>query len=214
MAGKSTTKTAKPAEEHKKPYHHGALREALLETSERILEREGITGLTLRAAARGAGSSHAAPKNHFDDKTGLLSELAARGVSRLTDSMLAAAEGQPTALARLNAIGRAYVEFAVANPGLFQLMFRSERLDRARPALVREAHRSLALLTDTVAAAHPVSQSSGDSSLASRAYVARAWTMVHGFATLLIAGRLDPLIGEDESGEGAMSLLEAMLALD
>jgi hypothetical protein len=128
--------------------------------------------------------------------------------------MLTAAEGQPTAQSRLNAIGRAYVEFAIANPDLFQLMFRSERLDRARPALVRETRRSLALLTESVAAAHPASQSAGDSSFADRAYVARAWTMAHGFAMLLTAGRLDPLIGEDKSSGNAMNLLEAMLALD
>src|SRR5215471_18022333 len=64
------------------PYHHGALREAMLEAAERILERDGIAGLTLRAAAREAGVSHAAPKNHFGDLRGLLSELAAVGFAR------------------------------------------------------------------------------------------------------------------------------------
>ena len=63
-------------------YHHGSLREALLQAAERILERDGIQGLTLRAAAREAGVSHAAPKNHFGDMTGLLSDLAAVGFER------------------------------------------------------------------------------------------------------------------------------------
>src|SRR5262249_61189906 len=59
------------------PYHHGSLREAMLRAAESILERDGIRGLTLRAAAREAGVSHAAPKNYFGDVTGLLSDLAA-----------------------------------------------------------------------------------------------------------------------------------------
>src|SRR5262252_4364083 len=71
------------------PYHHGSLREAMLEASERILERDGITGLTLRAAAREAGVSHAAPKNHFGDIRGLLSELAAAGFARFGAALVA-----------------------------------------------------------------------------------------------------------------------------
>src|SRR5690348_13441165 len=61
------------------PYHHGGLRNALLEAAERVLEREGLPGLTLRAVAREAGVSHAAPAHHFADLTGLVSELAAVG---------------------------------------------------------------------------------------------------------------------------------------
>src|SRR6476620_11974039 len=64
------------------PYHHGSLRESMLRAAESILERDGIGGLTLRAAAREAGVSHAAPKNHFGDMTGLLSDLAAVGFER------------------------------------------------------------------------------------------------------------------------------------
>src|SRR5882762_10020761 len=61
------------------PYHHGALHEALLNAAEKLLERDGLQGLTLRAVAREAGVSHAAPTHHFGDLTGLVSELAAIG---------------------------------------------------------------------------------------------------------------------------------------
>src|SRR4051812_37653561 len=60
-------------------YHHGALHDALLKAAEQVLERDGLSGLTLRAVAREAGVSHAAPAHHFGDLTGLLSELAAIG---------------------------------------------------------------------------------------------------------------------------------------
>src|ERR1700757_265317 len=69
------------------PYHHGSLREAMLRAAESILERDGIGGLTLRAAAREAGVSHAAPKNHFGDLSGLLSELAAGRFERFAAMM-------------------------------------------------------------------------------------------------------------------------------
>src|SRR5438876_6427866 len=117
------------------PYHHGSLREALLQAAERILERDGIQGLTLRAAAREAGVSHAAPKNHFGDLSGLLSELAAVGFERFVAMMqVNVRDGDPPAH-RMAAIGRGYVTFARTYPGLFLLMFRGERLDMSRPAL-------------------------------------------------------------------------------
>src|SRR5215470_15860891 len=72
------------------PYHHGALREALLKAAEKVLERDGLPGLTLRAVAREAGVSHAAPTHHFGDLAGLLSELAAIGYRQFGAAMIAA----------------------------------------------------------------------------------------------------------------------------
>src|SRR5665811_1625280 len=81
------------------PYHHGALRDALLEAAERVLERDGLSGLTLRAVAREAGVSHAAPTHHFGDLTGLVSELAAIGFRQFNAAMVAAgAAGGPSLL--------------------------------------------------------------------------------------------------------------------
>ena len=110
------------------PYHHGSLREAMLRAAESILERDGIGGLTLRAAAREAGVSHAAPKNHFGDVMGLLSDLAAVGFARFRATMEAHIRKGDPAPARLEAIGRGYVTFARTHPDLFLLMFRSERV--------------------------------------------------------------------------------------
>src|SRR5437870_528460 len=72
------------------PYHHGALRDALLKAAETVLERDGLQGLTLRAVARQAGVSHAAPTHHFGDLTGLVSELAAIGFQQFNAAMAAA----------------------------------------------------------------------------------------------------------------------------
>src|SRR5690348_3653414 len=100
------------------PYHHGALRDALLEAAERVLERDGLPGLTLRAVAREAGVSHAAPTHHFGDLTGLLSELAAIGFRQFSAAMTAA-KASGTLQEQGLAAARAYVAFAQAHPGMY-----------------------------------------------------------------------------------------------
>jgi AcrR family transcriptional regulator len=191
------------------PYHHGALRAAMLGAAERILERDGIQGLTLRAAAREAGVSHAAPKNHFGDVRGLLSELAAVGFARFVAALVAnVRDGDPRS-ARMAAIGRGYVAFARQNPGLFLLMFRGERLDFSRPALREAANSAFAVLARGAGA--------GDKPDAARlsvpqaARIAAAWSLVHGFAMLMLDGRLKPVIGMVEDGIDEMELLSAVL---
>lgn len=193
-----------------KPYHHGDLRAALLTTAEEIVNRDGVAGLTLRGVAREVGASHAAPKNHFDDLTGLLSELAAIGFTRFADRMQAAAAAQMSPTDKLNAIGRAYVEYALAEPGLFQLMFRGERLDKTRPALREAMERAFGTLAGSVAATHV---GDPDAGRATRAHAARAWSMVHGYAILLLDDRLNPLLDTDAPRADALALLDDMLTL-
>jgi AcrR family transcriptional regulator len=173
------------------PYHHGALRTALLEAAEAILDRDGIASLTLRAAARGAGVSHAAPTHHFADLTGLLTALAASGFIRFRAHLQAEVEAAgPDRRARLIALGRGYVGFARTCPGLFQLMFRSERLDWSSPALSTAGEAAFALLTqDQPEADHP-SDSHGFESLV---VAMSRWSLVHGLSSLLVDGRLGPL---------------------
>lgn len=194
-----------------RPYHHGALREALLDAAEAILDDEGINGLTLRAAARKAGASHAAPKNHFGDLTGLLSELAAIGFRRFSADLRAAAEREINPDRRGAARGKAYVHFAERYPGLFQLMFRSERLDPSRPALreaMDDAARALAEVVD-----EDREESSGMPPLARAARMIAAWSLVHGFSMLLLDGRLTAITRQLPEGFGTEDLLAEMLGI-
>jgi AcrR family transcriptional regulator len=115
------------------PYHHGALRDALLAAAERVLERDGLSGLTLRAVAREAGVSHAAPTHHFGDLTGLVSELAAIGFRQFNAAMAAAGAVGTSPIEKALARAKAYVAYAQAHPGMYGLMFRTERLDMTRP---------------------------------------------------------------------------------
>jgi AcrR family transcriptional regulator len=110
-----------------KRYHHGDLRRALIEAAERILENEGPSALSLRAVAREAGVSAAAPYHHFKDKNELLAAIAQEGFELLAQAMRggAADEGDPRQ--RLNALGVAYVRFARDNPALYSLMYSTAR---------------------------------------------------------------------------------------
>lgn len=176
------------------PYHHGDLPAALLEAAETVLRRDGLAALTLRAVAREAGVSHAAPAPHFKDLTGLLSELAAIGHTRLADAMEA---GAPP--------GRAYVGFAQDHPQLFRLMSSNDRLDSERPALREARIRSFHVLERARDMAIEPSDMEGI------ARMTAAWSLVHGFATLMIDGRLGMLLRAAPEGTTATDLLDAML---
>lgn len=191
-------------------YHHGALREALLKAAEKLLDRDGIKGLTLRAAAREAGVSHAAPKHHFGDAAGLLSELAVLGFERLRDFLAAGLRDGMIRGERLDAIGRGYVAFAEAHPALFLLMFRGERLDMTRPALRAAARSSLEVLAGAVGPDKGVADD-GPLTLVQAGRLARAWSLVHGFSMLLIDGRWKPLLARLPKGAGAGDLFEAII---
>ena len=192
------------------PYHHGALRDALLEAAERVLERDGLPGLTLRAVAREAGVSHAAPTHHFGDLAGLLSELAAIGFQQFHAAMTqaGAADGSPEmGIAR----AKAYVGYAQAHPGLYGLMFRTERLDMTRPALDQAASASFTELVGAVGASRHEQISEQAMSLDQAAAIARAWCLVHGFTMLLLDGRLSNILRRLPAGTDAETLLDAML---
>lgn len=105
-----------------KPYHHGDLRRALLTAAETVLERDGPTALSLRAVAREAGVSPAAPYHHFKDKRELLNAIAREGFSRIRSAM-AGAIGEAGAREKGSSMGAAYVEFAQTNPALYRVMF-------------------------------------------------------------------------------------------
>lgn len=197
-----------------KPYHHGALPQALLAAAEAVLVRDGLAGLGLRAIAREAGVSHTAPKHHFGDSTGLLSELAAVGFERLRSAMVdAMAPLDPSdANGRRDAIGHAYVHFAYRNPALFGLMFRNEIIDMRRPALAQAAGAAMRVMAPTIGgkaqmpAAAPVALSRPDA-----VRVTAAWAYVHGLASLLIDRRLQGILKATPAFDDPVALVDAVL---
>jgi AcrR family transcriptional regulator len=192
-------------------YHHGALREALLKAAERVLERDGLAGLTLRAVAREAGVSHAAPTHHFGDLTGLVSELAAIGFAQFNTAMAAARAAGGTPAEKACARAQAYVAYAQAHPGMYGLMFRTERLDMSRPSLCEAADTAFAGLAGAVGASRQEQIDGEALSLDQAAAIARAWSLVHGFTMLLLDGRLTDILRRLPKGTDAATLLDAML---
>jgi AcrR family transcriptional regulator len=193
------------------PYHHGALHAALLETAERLLERDGLAGLTLRAVAREAGVSHAAPSHHFGDLTGLVSELAAIGFRRFNAAMTVADSDGNTLADRAMARAKAYVAYARAHPAMYGLMFRTERLDMTRPALHDAGKAAFAGLAGAIGAQRQEQISTDALSLDQAAAIARAWSLVHGFTMLLLDGRLADILKRLPEGTDPTTLLDAML---
>ena len=187
----------------KDSYHHGALREALLEAAEKIVRREGVNALTLRAVARAAGVSHAAPAHHFKDLSALLTELAVVGFRRFRTYMERAAaepDRKPWHAAR------AYVSFAMENPGLFLIMFRSENLDSKSAALDEERVSAFAVL------ARDSGLGNKKPSFEELGQVTAAWALVHGFAMLYIDGRLKRIFAQAPAGTTPLDLLDVTYA--
>lgn len=195
------------------PYHHGDLHVALLKAAQAVLERDGLTGLTLRAVAREAGVSHAAPTHHFGDLTGLLSELAAVGFRNFNAALNAASASGGTPIERGLARARAYLAYARAQPGMYQLMFRTERLDMNRPALKEASNISFASLAQVVGIVHAGDVATDALSMEQATQIARTWSLAHGFAMLVLAGRLDYVLDRLPGKPDAEVLFVEMLKI-
>ena len=125
--------------------------------------------------------------------------------------MVSACDAAATPLERLLARPKAYVAYAQAHPGMYGLMFRTERLDYSRPSLHEAAEASFAGLANAIGAMRQ-EQFSGDAlTLNQGAAIARAWSMVHGFTMLLLDGRLKDILQRLPEGTTAEQLLQAML---
>ncbi len=190
-----------------KTYHHGDLREALVLAATELLEERGLSSFTLRECARRAGVSHAAPAHHFATAADLLAELAARGFERFVATLDEAAdETEGTAMARLTAMGRAYVIFALANPAVYGLMFRGGANPLQSPRLKTAATAAWQQLSEAVAAT--LGPKRKDEVTAKAAAV---WALVHGTATLLLDCKLPP--GPARSSDPVAQILASLPGL-
>jgi len=190
-------------------YHHGDLRAALIAAADDILAEQGLEGFSLRATARRAGVSIAAPAHHFGTATGLLSEVAMLGFDELARHLdVSAIQATPTQ--RLRMQGKGYVLFALAHPGRFHLMFRCDLLDDEHRGLVEAAGRAFAQLEQTVRAKHALAANDPLDST-SRATLLAAWSMVHGFAHLALDGKLAHMNADAPPEEAIDQALSEML---
>jgi AcrR family transcriptional regulator len=174
--------------ESKISYHHGDLKRALLEKSERLLEESGIAGLSLRNVAREAGVSHTAPYRHFRDKTGLLSALAQVGFERLAEGMHLARRSHPNdPMLQLRDAGITYVKLAVDHPEMTNLMFggmlKADQDPDLQIACDAAFEALVAIVKNGQNAGIYKPRDTMDLALA-------AWAAVHGLAMLITGGKL------------------------
>lgn len=160
------------------------LRQEILDTARALLNDVGASGLSMREVARRAGVTHQAPYHHFGDRESILAELVAEGFRTLGRDL-----AQANTLAAHNlrgavmASGRAYIDFALSNPGVFRIMFRPETCDPTRfPAVQAAGQAAQATLVELVSMVHGTQTSP--------ALCMVYWAHVHGMASLLLDGSL------------------------
>lgn len=193
---------AKSAES--RPYHHGDLRRALVDAARRLLEAEGPTALSLRAVAREAGVSPAAPYHHFKDKAELLDAVAQEGWDILSALMLEA-KGASEGPHQLTALGIAYVCFARDNPALYRVMYDAARDKEMLPDEVQgNKDSAYCMVRDTMIEHGANPDDEVHLELASVA----AWCGAHGLAEMAGFKQFDHL---KEALGGERRFLEAVL---
>jgi AcrR family transcriptional regulator len=175
----------------RKTYHHGSLRRTLIEVAVNVIAKRGVDALNLRELAARLGVTAAAPYHHFPSRRDLLAGIAEEGFEKFEALLIAERDAAPLdATARLEALGRGYVNFAVANPGYFRVMFHG---DANASGPTQPGLRGFHILQDAVVACQEAGVApQGDPA----PLVLTAWSAVHGFATLWVDGAL-PFEGMD-----------------
>lgn len=175
-----------PENAHKKTYHHGDLRAALVAEGLRLVAERDAEALSLREVARGVGVTATSVYRHFPDKQALLAALAREGLDRLAQAQRDAQAGAGGGKAGFAATGRAYVRFALANPGLFRLIFASPDIGAVKKDGVLDSDAGQLLRANAAAEAkHHGSQDEHGTTI-------RAWAIVHGLAMLMLDGQVAP----------------------
>ena len=183
-------------------YHHGNLRLALLDAADIVLQAQGLQGFTLRACAREAGVSHAAPKHHFGDVRGLLTAVAERGFQRLVMALQRELEPVRGDLdAEMIATAKAYINFAEEHPEHFRIMFRTDLIDidpMRPPSTVVATFTELTnvILRQRGEPEHRPQDMATEKSAALVNDIIMGWSHIHGYAHLRLEGGL-PMVSDD-----------------
>lgn len=195
----------RPARKPPRPYHHGNLRRGLLDEALATIRAEGVDGLTLREIGARLGVSRTALYRHFADKRALLVAVATEGFRLLRAQLVAAWEEGGRGHAGFQAMGVAYVRFAVANPSHYRVMFGGFVDKEAQdPELMAEGAGAFQALVDALASLQRGAIVRGDDTVLMAKFV---WAVVHGVAMLGIEGQLR----EPESVEELMRYAIARL---
>lgn len=191
-------------ESNNQPYHHGDLRRVLIEAALDMLQEDKGAQFTLREIARRAGVSHAAPYRHFSDKVALLAELSEVGFEKMGVQLAAAIQENLPIEEQLIAIGKAYIEFGISHPALYQLMFRPDTEEK-------EDERAMATLNILITLLKRGQEEGAFKIRPVQGQAAACCATVHGLTMLAINGLLIPeKFGETPIESALATLLEGI----
>jgi AcrR family transcriptional regulator len=160
------------------------VREALLAAARAELVEHGRAAISLRAVARRAGFSHASPKYHFGDRSGLLTAIATEGFQGLSRQLSDVRESD--AQQQLAALGRAYIDFGLSHPALFELMFAPSELRATDPELIAAQQQAIGTLSTAVSRLAGIDTTPSDTPKLALI----SWALVHGLVVLARDGAL------------------------
>ena len=194
-------------------YHHGNLREALLDAALELIAAKGAAGFTVAEAARLAGVSPAAPYRHFRDAEALMAEVALRGFDRLAAALGRAwNDGKPTPMTAFEEMGRAYLAFARNEPAYYAAMFDSRIATDNHPDLQAAGDRAFNVLreaAEVLAATFPTARRPPSLMIA-----LHVWAMSHGIASLFVrpdpSRRKLPMTAEELLEAGVLLYLQSL----
>jgi AcrR family transcriptional regulator len=194
-------------------YHHGNLREALVEAALELIGAKGPAGFTFAEAARHAGVSPAAPYRHFRDRDALLAEVAQRGYVRFEQQLAAAwGDGRPSPAIAFDRLGKAYLAFARSEPAYFSAMFESGLSLAAHRDLQQAGERAFAVLR--VACEALLAGMAAATRPPPTMMALHIWSLSHGVASLFARGdaarRPLPMTPEELLEAGALIYLEGL----
>lgn len=194
-------------------YHHGNLREALIEAALSLIAEKGAAGFSFADAARSAGVSAAAPYRHFRDRDALLADVAERGFTLFTERLEAAwADGRPDPFTAFEALGQAYLAFVREEPAHYQAMFEAGIERSATPELRKASDGAFAVLrraSEVLCGLAPVERRPPALMVA-----LHVWSLAHGIASLFCRGdansRALPMTAEELLEAGVLVYLQGL----
>ena len=194
-------------------YHHGNLREALVDAALQLIAEKGTAGLTFADAARAAGVSAAAPYRHYADRDALLADVARRGFEVFAEALAAAwDEGRPTPRAAFDRLGRAYLAFARSEPAYYAAMFEAQVRPDADRELAQAGERAFGVLRKACEAL--IAELPAGRRPPALMMALHVWSMSHGIASLFGRGdaarRALPMAPEELLEAGMLIYLQGL----
>ncbi|MEQ1549338.1 MAG: TetR/AcrR family transcriptional regulator [Chakrabartia sp.] len=191
----------------KRAHHHGTLKEALVLSALELLDSEGVEAVTIRATARGAGVSHAAPVNHFPDRRALLTAVAIHCFEELKQKVAATGfENEPDPRNQIIAFVDAFHAYGLAKPNRYRFMWRRDMLDETNPVLTGMTDSLFDLVAKTIA---KLGEPAGVSVMSR---VVATCSIIHGYVLLRIDGNFQGFSDEKTGQPRHKAIIDALLS--